>query len=345
MRKPVAEADAHAPIDGRTYLIEPDGRIKVDPAKRGIRPFWLTTEPDAVSVPAAESDGAGNLFEGVSDLVPMPVDNKGPVEIKYSAFSARRLSDGAPVEDFTIAFYTPDGRFLFMNREIHAKTMAGGFGDPLGAGTSTALATAAGRPLVWPSTYFLEPREKSKSLFIGFRNLTTDDIEVRFVLAGVRYLHLEPFKKAYEEKQRLYGGGKTAVPYFFTTDTDINLATNGLGEFQMRVTDDADMELFKMAKESDGPFLWRIQEKTGERFLDNAPNDPTTGFAGVSGVHSDFGFGSGEFPFIPYESLFWPADFKAVLVVSNTLHGAQNRIWLNFISRRIIHARAWEQPF
>ena len=345
MRRPLIELPKIAPRRRRTYLVGDDGRISVDPAARHVKPYWLTTFPAVVPVPAADDLGLSVLAGGTSFVtVPLVIDDKGPMEVIYSYFEARfteGASQGQPATDFTISMFDPDMRLVLMNREIHATTMAGGFGDPLGAGFLSAAASAGGRPLVWPETFFIEPKEGA-ALHVGFRNLSTDAIEVRFVLAGVRYYDSEPYEQARREKEEMYGDGRVSYPYFFSTDKFVLLEANGSpgdrGRFPMRIGDDTDLEIYKMTKFSDADFLWRIFEKdSGNRALDNAGQDTVA----ETGVHSDLGWGSGEFPFIPFETAYYEATAKLDLLFINLDGQNRNRIFPTFISRRIGHVPEW----
>lgn len=335
---------SYAPMRNRSYQVGPDGRIRVDPAKKHVVPFWLTTEPEKVSVPAATDMGTDfggftALAGGTSDPIALPIDNKGPFEIVYSSFRAKFTSgpdSGTPTDQFTVVIFDPEYRPVLMNREVHARTIGGGFGSALGAGFGTAIESAAGRPLVWPETWFLEPTEGGKCVFIGFRNLTLETIEVRWAFHGVRYYHLDAYEEALREKEALYGKGRVSYPYFYTTEKDVVLGAGATsGEFDLRVTDDADVEIFKMTHFADNAFLWRVQEKAGKRFLDNAG----LGAAGaVNGVHSDFGWGDAEFPFIPFETMYYEQNFKLMMVFFN-LTGIATRIFPTLVCRKIAYAK------
>lgn len=339
MRKAPADLQRFAPIPGRSFVVLPDGQIRVDPAKQYITPFTLVTEPEEFDVPAAVEMCPGELAGGVAEQpVIMPIDNKGPFELCYSHFSARFTAGpnaGQPTDQFMVVLLDPKMQALLMNRELHARTFGGGFGS-IGAagGFGTPFSSAGGRPLVWPETFFMDPGEDGKALFLAYRNLTTFPIKVRWAFHGVRYYHLAAYKEAMKEKQKLYGRGRMAWPYFYTTDTDIVMAGGASEEFHMRLTDEADVEIFKMTHFSDFPFLWRIQEKAGKRFLDSA--GPGVGGA-ENGVHSDLGWGDGEFPFFPYETMYYEQNFKLMLKIVNNQTDQLNRIFPTFVCRKINH--------
>jgi len=333
---------AYAPTRGRSYVVMDDGRIKVDPAKKDIMPFTLVSEPNEITLPAAIQMCPGVFAGGAVDQpVIFPIDNKGPFEIVYAQFHAVFASGpeiGQPTSDFAVVIFDPENRPLLMNREIHATTIAGGWGSSLGAGFGTALSSAGGRPFVWPETFFLDPERGGKALFMGFRSLTTQAIKVRWAFHGVRYWNPNPFEEAVKAKQAMFGDGRMSFPYFYTTDTDVRLAPGATFNFDIRLTDEADVEIFKLMKRSDFPFLWRFQEKTGQRFLDSAG---AIGVAGVpNGIHSDLGWGDAEFPFFTYETMYYERNFKVMLVLVNSLSGDQdNVIWPTLACRKIMYAK------
>ena len=342
MRRPLAEPHLLAPRRRKSYTVDENtGRISVDPGKHGVVPYTLLTEPEAVTIPAARSlGGAGaSLVAGVAtEPVIMPIDNKGPFEVVYSEFQAEVVATGAPTADFTVSIFDPKGRLVLMNREIHIQTIAGGFGDALGAGFGTALSNVGGRPLVWPETFFIEPVDGA-ALFIGFRNLTNTEIKIRFALHGVRYFHLHPFEKAKKEKEAQYGAGRVSWPYFYTTDRNVILG--GATEEQnrvLRLTDDSDVEVFKLTKFSDATFFSRIIEKdSGERALDNASQDAA---GALTGVHSSMMWGNAEFPMIPFETMYYERGAKLSLRLVNN-GTTNNRVFCTFVTRRIAHVPDW----
>lgn len=348
MRKTLVAPIHYAPVGGsRSYVVTRDKqtglpKIEVDPAKRFIYPFVLTSEPEEIPVPAAIEMCPGTFAEGlVREAVIFPIDNKGPFEIVYSEFHAFFTSGpnaGQPMDQFTAVIFDPDGRPVLMNREIPATAFAGGFGDPLGAGFGSALSSAAGRPFVWPETFFMDPYNGGKALFMAFRNLTTEDIIVRWVFHGIRYYHPEPYEEAIKKKEVMYGPGRVSMPYWYTTDKNVILQPFGepgdTFDFQVRITDEADVEVFKLTAKADAPFLSRIQEKAGKRHLDNSGQ----GVGGIgNGVHSSLMWGTGEFPFIPFETIYWEQNTKIMLTLTNALSDERNNIFPVLSCRKIGH--------
>lgn len=332
--------EAWAPVRGRSYIVDEGGRIVVDPAKKDIFPFTLASEPEEIELPGASPICDHLLAGGIIDQpVIYPIDNKGPFEIVYSQFYAYYKEGpqaGEPTGEFTVVIFDAEYRPLLMNREIHAKTIAGGFGSSLGAGFGTALESSGGRPFVWPETFFMDPSRGGKAIFLGFRNLTRYKIGLRWVFHGVRYYHPKPFEDAVAEKQLIVGPGRYSFPYFYTTDTDVRLEADESFDFDIRLTDEADVEIFKMMRVSTYPFLWRLQEKAGKRHLDTAGFGPL----GIAhGVHSDLGWGDAEFPFIPFETMYYERNTKVMLVLVNRLASAANVIWATLACRKITYAK------
>lgn len=347
MRKTPTLVQHWAPNRGSSYVLKPDAsgvpRIQVDERKKWIVPFTLVSEPEEITVPAATLMCPGVYAGGaVGQPVIFPIESKGPFEICYTSFAARFASGpsaGQPTDQFMVVIFDPDAEEkepLLMNREVHARTMAGGFGDTLGVGWGTALQSAGGRPLVWPETFFLDPSRGGKALFMGYRNLSEFPIIVRWAFHGVLYFDEADYEQRVKEKADMAGPGKIVLPYFYTPDTNVRLAADESFDFHMRITDEADVEIFKQNVFSDFPFLWRFQEKQGKRMLDNAG---LTAAGGANGVHSDFGWGNAEFPFIPYESLFMERNSKLILQFTNSLTDEMNRIFPTLICRKMQDAK------
>lgn len=343
MRKTPTLVQHWAPARGSSYVIgkSRNGQpgIKVDERKKYITPFTLVSEPEEILVPGANLMCPG-VFSGgtVPQAVIFPLESKGPFEICYTHFSAKFAAGpnaGEPTDQFMVVIFGSDieeKEPLLMNREVHARTMAGGFGDALGGGVETALQSAGGRPLVWPETLFLDPSRNEDALFMGYRNLTIYPILVRWAFHGVLYYSEDDYVERMNEKGAMAGPGKIAMPYFYTPDTNVRLAAGASFDFHMRITDEADVEIFKQNVFSDAPFLWRFQEKLGKRQLDNAG---LNALGGPNGVHSDFGWGTGEFPFIPFETLYLERNTKLMLQFTNSLSEEMNRIFPTLVCRKI----------
>lgn len=351
MRKSPSLVQHWAPLRGSSFVRSDEKnpitglpRLMVDPKKKFITPYTLVSEPEEILVPAATLMCPGVFAGGgVGQPVIFPLEDKGAFEIFYSSFAARFASGpdaGLPTDQFMVVIFDPaseEKEPLLMNREVHARTMGGGFGDPLGAGFETAIQSAGGRPLVWPETFFLDPSRGSKALFMGYRNLSEHPIIVRWAFHGVMYYRDGDYEERLAEKEEMYGKNKIVLPYFYTTDTNVRLAAGAAFDFDMRVTDEADVEIFKFNKFSDFDFLYRLQEKQGKRFLDTA--GLLTAAGGVNGVHSDFGWGDAEFPFIPYETLYFEKNSKLKITFANTLTDQMNRIFPTLVCRKIQDAK------
>ena len=340
MRKRPSIVQHYRATRGRSYVVGADGKIQVDPTKRHIWPFTLVSEPEEILVPAAVEMCPGQFAGGgVDQAVIFPIDNKGPFEICYTSFSARVASGpraGQPADQFMVIIFDPDNEPLLMNREIHARTIAGGWGTPLGAGFSTALQSAGGRPLVWPESFFLDPEANGKAIMMAYRNLSTDPIIVRWAFHGVRYYDVASYDEALRDRSAMAGPGRTSFPYFYTTDTNVRLAAGAKFDFDVRLTDEADVEIYRMTKYSANPFLWRLQEKAGKRPLDSA--GPGT-VAVPNGVHSDFGWGDGEFPFVPYETMYYEQNTKVMISMVNAFTSEDLLIYPTLCCRKILHAK------
>lgn len=348
-QKPTADPWVFAARKGRSYTITDEGRIIVDPGKRYIVPFTLTTEPATIKILAAQDMGNGLVAGGDNmtvtgldtGVVTMPID-RYPFEVCYAAAFATYASGpniGQQCDQFTIRIFDAGQRSTIQNNEVHYKTICGGFGSPgVGAGVSAAVRSAGGRPFIWKETLLLDPGGKERAIFIQFRNLTFYDINIRFVLHGVRYYNAAAFDEVVKMKEEMAGKGKISWPYFYTLDQAGVLLDPGQSrDFDMRLTDESGVELFTAAKESTYDFLCRLQEKVGQRYLDNS--GPA---AGGGGIHCNFVFGDGEFPHIPFESLYMEQNDKLILTLTNSLVPYQNRIFVTFHARKVMKV-GWAQ--
>lgn len=350
MRKSPTLIQHWAPLRGSSYVRgeKPDPRtglfpLEVDPKKKFITPYTLVSEPEEITVPAAELMCPGVFAGGiVSQPVIFPLEDKAQFEIFYSAFSARFAGGpdaGLPADQFMVVIFDSDVEErepLLMNREVHARTIGGGFGDPLGAGFETAIQSAGGRPLVWPESFFLDPSRGGKALFMGFRNLSIYPITVRWAFHGVMYYSDGEYEARLKERSAMYGMNKQVLPYFYTTDTNVRLAAGETFDFDLRITDEADLEVFKLNKYSDFDFLWRFQEKQGKRYLDTAG---LSAAGAPNGVHSELGWGDAEFPFIPFETLYFDRNSKLKIQFTNSLTAEMNRIFPTLVCRKIEDAK------
>ena len=319
-------SSSFAPIRNRAYVVGKDGRIRLDPAKRHLKPYTLLTEDESITVAANTDMTGGFAAGGVSDPAIMEIDGKAPFEATTISFHGRRTSTGAINSQFTVKIMDPQSRPLLMNREIHIRTLAGGFGSSLGT-----EANAGGRPLILPETFFMDPDAGGRALAVEFRNLNAFEIAVRIAIHGIRYTDFRAYESALREREAMFGRGRIAYPFFATTDRHVRLTASQATTFDLRLSDDSDAELMKLARYSDGDFLSRIVEMDGQRALDNAGADAS---GGQSGVFMDFMWGDSEFPFIPYETAYYERGTKLQVWLED-LSAAVNNVWVTAIGRKI----------
>jgi hypothetical protein len=283
--------------------------VVVNPLKRWVKPFTLTTEPATIVL------GANAL----SEPIPMTLDNKGHFEVMQAFFQS------SEAQGFTVQLFDPEMRALLQqqNRELHVSTLASGGGVVTPYEAFPAVGSA-GRPFRWPETLWIHVGDKGKALFAVFRNLSGNQNTIRFNLHGLRWYHLQAPSKVAERMEQIYHGRLRTFPFFYTTEQNITLAALASGEFEMRFTDEAWVEWFKgMDFTTNGNYNVRIREKTaGKRFMEQP-------------IRNDLVFGNGEFPFLNWESSLFEPNYKLVFEVENLSPGT-NRIFLTLACRKIL---------
>lgn len=312
------------------YRDENTGKLVQHELKRYMRPFMLTTDPVTVTVPA----------NGVSDPIPMVIDNKGHFEVLYSMAQATSFN-------FTLKIMEPggDGRLrpILMNREIHARTICSGFGTaPLGtSGETFTAADSPGRPFIWPEPLFLNVGKYGRAVFVEFRDLSGSSNVIRFSLHGRRYYHYNATPEVQRKIERLYKQ-RISMPFFYTTDRDVSLASLASGTFDMRISDDAWFEVWKKAAFSDqtvadqangASYTVQPVEKNDDRRLICGTLDGLN--PDVYVTRGDLYFGDAEFPWLCEEADMYEPNSQLMFRLEN-LVAATNRIWITYAGRRIL---------
>lgn len=228
-----------------TYIKQPDGTVLVNPAKRYVKPYWLTTEPVTVAL------GAG----ATSAPTTMPIDTQG----HFEAFYAMTERTGAA----TLTIFDPGTSRFMMNREIHIDTIVSGLSG-----------NAAQRPFIWPESYFFNVEDAGRSVVVQFRDLTGAPNDIRFSLHGRRFYSKEAPPEIYKKMYEYFGRRERTNVYFLTTDNDVQIPANGNAVAPCRVTDEGDFEIFKVCAVSDGPFEVTIRDRgSGRALMNNAVTD------------------------------------------------------------------------
>ncbi len=274
-----------------TFIHEKEtGRIYINPAKRHVKPYWLVTDPVTIALGA----------NATSNPIPMLIDTQGHYEIFYSMFQS--------TGDFTINIFDPGTRRFLMNREIHNRTIAG----------------TARRPHIWPESYFMNVENAQRSLLVTFRDLSGNPNNIRFTLVGRRFYHKESPPEIQAKMTEFFNKKERTNVYFLTTDDPIALLANATATFDIRTTDEADTEIFKLMSVQDGIFEFDLLDaSTGRTFMNGL-------------IRQEVGFGDNEFPFILPESLVLERNYRLQARITD-LSGAPNNIFLTFGSRRLYY--------
>lgn len=282
--------------------------VQSNELKQWVKPYTLVTEPEEVTLEAG----------AVSDPIPMVLDSKGHFEVFQAFFHSSQP------EGFTVQIMDPGDRPLLMNREVHVSTIASGGGVTTAYETFPAVGSA-GRPFRWPESFFMNTSEKGRALFCTFRNLSPNQNKIRFVLHGLRWYFMQAPPKIAARMQMIYREKFRSLPFFYTTETNIVLAAAGAlasGQFDIRFTDEAWVEVSKLMSFSDGRYNIKIIEKdSSKQYMDQL-------------IRDDLVTGNGEFPFLMWETDLFQPNFKLAVDVAN-ISGAENNVWITLACRKI----------
>lgn len=287
------------------------GKIVVNELKRYVKPFTLTTEPFEVTLAADE----------VSDPIIMPLDGKGHFEIVRAHYQSEQP------EGFTVEIFDPGGlqaeRPMLMNREVHVATIAAGGPTDFASAAIINGTTSAGRPFVWPETFWMNVDEGTKALFVRFRNLSGSENTVRFAFHGNRWYHTLAPTPIADRMIEIYRRRFRTMPYFYTTDGIVQLDASGSGDFTMRLGDDGWSEIHKLMSWSNNQdFSALISEvASGKKYME-------------SNLHRKLVFGDGQLPFLMWEPTLFEPNFKLNFNLVD-LSGDDNTIWITAASRKV----------
>lgn len=261
------------------------GKIYLDAFKRFAKPYWLTTEPKIVVIDASQKAVVP---------IPMPIDRQGPVEIDYSFFQS--------TGDFLFIIQDPAGRPLLMNREIHIRTIASGFG-------SGGLAAPAGRPFIWPEPWFFNTEEKMRNFMVGFVDLSGAPNNIRLAFHGRRFYHQNSPPGVVKRYEQYYNQRPVSAPYFYTTLELVKIPkgtpVGTVLDFHIRITDDADAVFYKFTSVQPNPYEYKFIEASQGRSL-------MSDFIRVENA-----MGDGELPHILFEPTYFEAGTKLIFQVRN----------------------------
>ena len=290
-----------------TLLQDPRTKsIYINPLKRYVKPFWLTTEPYEITLPAG----------GVSQPIPMTIDNKGHFEV-IGAFY-----ESSQAEGFWVRMTDAANKKLLTNREVHVSTFAAGGGVTTNY-SAFGPDSSGGRIYRWPDSFWLKVDERGRAIHAVFRNLAPVSNTIRFVLYGFRWYHSLADQRLADQIEALYNERRKIEPFFYTTDQFVKLARGQSAEFDIRFTDGMKTEWIKSTSASTGTFDVLIEEKTTRKGFMTHPTP------------SDVVFGQGELPFGLWESALFEENTKLTLSLTNT-HPGDNTIWITLGCRHIL---------
>jgi len=281
-----------------SYIREPNGKIYVNPVKRHVKPFWLTTDPEVTVLEAAGTPG--DTVETEIDI-----DTRGHFEWIYN----QNYSLG----DYLILIKDVNTGRDLMNRPIHIRTLA-------------SLALSGQRPFKLPESYFFNTEEAGRSVKVQMTNLEAFPNQVKFVMHGRRWYHKEAPPEVQYAIQKRFGFRERTYAYWIgPKDPYPTIAALGTATVRFSATDAADSEISKLTLVSTGAFTFRLRERASSKTLMNGT------------VHSSVGFGTGEFPFIWAETLLLERNYDLDLEMTD-ISGAPNTIYPTLTARRLQYA-------
>jgi hypothetical protein len=293
---PVINPETDRPIiDPETKQPILQNVVYVNPAKRYVMPFWQTTDPVNVTVPA----------NGNSGLVSMAIDQStGHFEVFY--FEAEY--DGP----FTIEIFDEGNRYFLQNRPVHSDTVLGN----------------AQRPFILPETLFINVARGTRQFTVVFNDLSGAENNITFNLVGRRFIYKEAPIDIYDRFEEYYGDKERSNLFMLTTQQPLlALAPNVATPFEFRVTSDSFFEMIKMTAASDPEgtnFDIKLQEfGSGRAFHDAAAL-----------IRRNNMWGNAQYPHIPPESYLFERDYRIRGEITN-LGPVDADFYLTMIGRRI----------
>lgn len=282
-----------------TYIKKPDGSVFINPAKRNVKSFALVTNPTTSTMSAG----------GTTPPLTMPVDTQGHFEAFYAV--ADRTGP------CTVTLFDPGTSRYLMNREIHIDTIVSGISGNGGQ-----------RPFIWPESYFMNVEDAGRALVAQFRDLSGASNTVRFMLEGRRFYTKEAPPQVYQKMYEYFGRKERTNVYFLTTDQDVSLTASSttINSSFMRVTDEADFEIYKICSVSQGAYEWTLRDTSTGRILSN---DYTSNTCRT---------GNAEYPYILPEPILIERNYSLQLDIRN-LSGATNNVYFTLIGRRLYYGQ------
>jgi hypothetical protein len=256
------------------------GVVFINPVKRFTAPRWYL--PRFVNALGLRQDIIPLTAGGNSGNVAVEFDEgNGHAEL----FAAVAISDG----DFEITILDQGRKHGWQNRAIHSRTL---FGN-------------AQRPFIFPETYFLNVEKGTRQLTINLTDLSGAPNNVRLAFLGRAFFHKTANADVRQAIQKKFGLKERTLLYNLTTKDSIsNLAPAGTGTpFEFVVPSDWPLEIIKMTAASipaGTPFEMELKDYSNGRLYHQE---------GLR-VHSDLMWGNAEYPFIPFESMFLPRNWR-----------------------------------
>lgn len=299
----------------RTFLRDEKDRLYLNPAKDYIQPFELTLDSpnEVVTIPANSRRGS---FTATAQF-------DGPIEIFYIKAIVKDQSN-VPLTNYNVRvlFEHPGKRVLMQNRSV-----------PL-----IAVAGDGGRPFVLPETIMIPAVQ---SLNVTLWNDDSQERRVQLVLGGMKYYPNAAPEDVRDDIWKYVELRKRTYTYFQTTEEAITMTagqTDAIGN--IRVPDDADLEIFKLTAQSTGRFRARIRDAQNDRGLMNSKVDGSLLFGGhiATAMGGGIGGSGGIFP-ARWATTWLVRRSVRFRIEVDDLSGAPNTLNPVFAGRKIAYAK------
>jgi len=300
----------------QTILRDDQGRLFINPAKEYIRPFELPMDKPnrTILIPPGQQVGP----------IPLTAKLDGPIELFYIKVLVTDLA-GVPVTAYDIDWQIEHAgkRKIFSNRVM-----------PL-----SATAGDAGRPYVLPETIFI-PAVQSINLTL-FNRDTVNARNVTIFFGGIKYYHQAAPAEIRKDLLGYVERRERTYTYWLLTDTLIVLAAGEANRSAlMTISDDADMEVFKLTSKSTGAYESEVLDSEYARSLTagvKIHNSLLFGGHDATALADGLGGSGGIFPARWPTSLLLRRSGKFELLITD-LSGAQNTVKPVFAGRKISYA-------
>ena len=197
--------------------------------------------------------------------------------------------------DFEFQITDQGRRYSWSNRAVH----------------SAAVTGIAQRPFILPLSYWVNVRAGTRQLSWEAWDLSGAPNTVRFALLGRRWIEREAPEEVQQKFREEFEAPDKYLLYFLQPQAPITALAPGataVGEFIAPSDYPIDIKKLTVATSvAATPFEMEIKEySTGRSFSSDGLR-----------IHSDLMWGNGQYPAMPFESIFLPRNFRLTFSLTN----------------------------